>query len=203
MPDAALRARLEEEAEALINTRSFGLVFQRHLPEVTPTYSTRPRRGDTVAVRGEPLTDLWRVQRLQQGLAQCLHLTMGAAQSWPVEQLLVVRRFDEPIFPSLVPVDRVANGPADAPWHTLIEADNCHALQLLEYLYAGQVDCASTICWLARPDVSRDAAWPSRRSRCGLRACGPPVAGLGTALGSVLRSRAGASCLSGPGGAGG
>lgn len=26
-------------------------------------------------------------------------------------------------------------------WHTLIEADNYHALQLLEYLYAGQVDC--------------------------------------------------------------
>ncbi len=26
-------------------------------------------------------------------------------------------------------------------WHTLIEADNYHALQLLEYLYAGRVDC--------------------------------------------------------------
>lgn len=26
-------------------------------------------------------------------------------------------------------------------WHTLIEADNYHALQLLEYLYAGKVDC--------------------------------------------------------------
>ncbi|MDP1904514.1 MAG: DNA methyltransferase [Pseudomonadota bacterium] len=35
----------------------------------------------------------------------------------------------------------MANGPADAPWHTLIEADNYHALQLLDYLYAGQVDC--------------------------------------------------------------
>ena len=43
--------------------------------------------------------------------------------------------------PALVPVDSVANGPADAPWHTLIEADNYHALQLLDYLYAGQVDC--------------------------------------------------------------
>ena len=38
-------------------------------------------------------------------------------------------------------MDRVQNGPAYAPWHTLIEADNYHALQLLEYLYAGQVDC--------------------------------------------------------------
>jgi len=36
----------------------------------------------------------------------------------------------------------VEDGPADAPWHTLIEADNCHALQLLDYRYAGKVDCS-------------------------------------------------------------
>ena len=54
---------------------------------------------------------------------------------------MAVLEFGDPIFPSLVPMDRVQNGPADAPWHTLIEADNYHALQLLEYLYAGQVDC--------------------------------------------------------------
>lgn len=141
VPDAALRARLQEEADVLTQGRRFGLVFERHLPEVTPIYGVRPRRGDTVTVRGGTLTDLWRVQRLHQGIASCVHLTRGAAQSWPLDQLLVVRRFGEPIFPSLVPLDKVANGPADAPWHTLIEADNYHALQLLEYLYAGQVDC--------------------------------------------------------------
>ena len=139
--DAALRERLQQETDALIKSRSFGLVFQRHLPEVTPMYGARPRRGDAVAVRGEPLEDLWRVARIAQGQAQCLHLTRGTAQAWPLDQLLVVRRFGEPNFPSLVPMDRVANGPADAPWHTPIEADNYHALQLLEYLYAGQVDC--------------------------------------------------------------
>jgi adenine-specific DNA-methyltransferase len=57
------------------------------------------------------------------------------------DDLLVVRQFGEPIFPALSQVDCVANGPADAPWHTLIEADNYHALQLLDYLYAGKVDC--------------------------------------------------------------
>jgi adenine-specific DNA-methyltransferase len=58
-----------------------------------------------------------------------------------VDELLVVRQFGEPVFPALVPIDAVANGPADAPWHTLIEADNYHALQLLAYLYEGKVDC--------------------------------------------------------------
>jgi adenine-specific DNA-methyltransferase len=37
-------------------------------------------------------------------------------------------------------MNSVENG-GDRPFHTLIEADNYHALQLLEYLYAGQVDC--------------------------------------------------------------
>ena len=141
VPDAALRERLQQEADALSHGRSFGLVFERHLPEVTPMHGARPRRGDSVAVRGERLDDLSRVQRVQQGQAHCLQLTRGVAHTWPLDQLTVVRRFGEPIFPSLVPMDKVANGPADAPWHTLIEADNYHALQLLEYLYAGKVDC--------------------------------------------------------------
>ena len=33
------------------------------------------------------------------------------------------------------------NSDEDDFWHALIEADNYHALQLLEYLYAGKVDC--------------------------------------------------------------
>ena len=35
----------------------------------------------------------------------------------------------------------MCNAPNSDLWHTLIEADNYHALQLLEYLYAGKVDC--------------------------------------------------------------
>lgn len=38
-------------------------------------------------------------------------------------------------------MDSVCNAPDSNLWHTLIEADNYHALQLLEYLYAGKVDC--------------------------------------------------------------
>lgn len=55
-----------------------------------------------------------------------------------IEELVVVANFGEPIFPTLVPMARVQNGSDDAPWHTLIEADNYHALQLLEYLYTGR-----------------------------------------------------------------
>lgn len=55
-------------------------------------------------------------------------------------ELVVVKRFGEAIFPALRHVESVLRG-GDAPHHSLIEADNYHALQLLEWLYAGKVDC--------------------------------------------------------------
>jgi len=146
--DPKLRERILQEYEQDTRSKPFGLVFQRHLPEVVPIYSAKARRGDLVAKRGGALTETWRVRRIEGGTA---HLSKprnsGEKQSAaerttaPVAALLVVKQFGDPIFPTLVPMDSVQNGPADAPWHTLIEADNYHALQLLEYLYAGKVDC--------------------------------------------------------------
>lgn len=45
------------------------------------------------------------------------------------------------INPYLQPLDTVCNAPDSSLWHALIEADNYHALQLLKYLYGGEVDC--------------------------------------------------------------
>ncbi len=154
--DPRLRERLAAEWASASKEKKFGLVFEDHLPELLPLYKARPRRGDLVCRRDGSLKDVWQVLQVKDGMAICTkpgdavqasparaieHAVAQGLLRWAVEDLLVVRQFGEPIFPSLVPVDAVANGPADAPWHTLIEADNYHALQLLEYLYAGQVDC--------------------------------------------------------------
>jgi len=42
--------------------------------------------------------------------------TPGAGDPWdfPLDELAVVRQFGEPIFPALVPMDQVQQGPADA-----------------------------------------------------------------------------------------
>jgi adenine-specific DNA-methyltransferase len=146
--DPKLRDRIALEWEQATRHKKFGLVYEQHLPEVVPIYSAKPRRGDLVAKRNGPLTETWRVRRIEGSTA---HLTearqagakegVGESITSPITELLVVKQFGDPIFPTLVPMDAVQNGPADAPWHTLIEADNYHALQLLEYLYAGKVDC--------------------------------------------------------------
>lgn len=154
--DPRLRERLAAEWASASKEKKFGLVFEDHLPELLPLYKARPRRGDLVCWRDGSLKDVWQVLYVKEGMATCIKpgkevhpstsrpassASAAELERWPVDELLVVREFGEPIFPSLVPVDAVANGPADAPWHTLIEADNYHALQLLEYLYTGQVDC--------------------------------------------------------------
>lgn len=145
--DERLRERIAAEWARATRERKFGLVFEDHLPELLPLPKARPRKGDLVAPRNGSLKDLWRVRSAKAGLLQCVRPqaeasaeSIASAEFDPAD-VLVVREFGEPIFPALVPVDAVANGSADAPWHTLIEADNYHALQLLEYLYAGQVDC--------------------------------------------------------------
>lgn len=146
--DPRLRDRISREYETATRHKKFGLVFEQHLPELVPIYKATPRRGDLVAMRGDPLTEVWRVRRIESDAATLIRPrqagereSAGERLTVPLTDLLVVKQFGDPIFPTLTPIDLVQNGPADAPWHTLIEADNYHALQLLEYLYSGKVDC--------------------------------------------------------------
>lgn len=139
--DPALRERLEREVAELQRTRKFGLVFEQHLPELLPIYSATPRLGDFIGRRGEPLTEPWLVLKVERERVHVIRHGEKKAEILALSEVVVVRQFGDPIFPALIPMEKVQNGPKDAPWHTLIEADNYHALQLLEYLYAGQVDC--------------------------------------------------------------
>ena len=139
--DIALRERLQNELDRLSKEKKFGLVFEEHIPELTPVFSAKVTNGCFVALRNGSLTDTWWVRSVKKGKAQCLNRTSRDKGEFSVKELVVVRQFGEPIFPSLTQVDCVKNGDNDAPWHTLIEADNYHAVQLLEYLYTGQVDC--------------------------------------------------------------
>ena len=139
--DKALRERLRMEANRITREKKFGLVFEEHLPELTPIYNAKVRRFSKVALRDGSLEDLWRVLSIRVGEAHCQNISTGETRWIRVDNLVVTLQFGEPIFPALTPLDNIQNGPNDAPWHTLIEADNYHALQLLEYLYAGKVDC--------------------------------------------------------------
>lgn len=138
--DERIRSRLSAAIDELRKTKKFGLVFEEHLPELLPIYSAKIRVQARVARRDGKLTETFIVQKVSKGVATVAPEADGTQQEIPVAELVVVKRFGEAIFPALRHVESVLRG-GDAPHHTLIEADNYHALQLLEWLYAGKVDC--------------------------------------------------------------
>lgn len=139
--DDALRARLEQEINKLTKQKKFGLVFEEHLPECTPLYDVPVKRGSSVAKKTGSVSNMYEVLAIKDGMAACVHKVTEEQEVIPVSDLVCVAQFGEPIYPYLKPLDSVCNAPDSDLWHTLIEADNYHALQLLEYLYAGKVDC--------------------------------------------------------------
>ncbi len=146
IPDERLRKGIAVEVKALKKTKKFGLVFEEHLPETVRLPKLPVKPGELVALKRESGNQLWRVKTINKNIATCDRAVEGypagseANKEFPVADLVVVRSFGDPIYPALVPVDRVERGGPDKPWHVLINADNFHALQLLLYCYEGQVD---------------------------------------------------------------
>lgn len=138
--DPVLRATLTDEVKKLKADKRFGLVFEEHLPELVPIYNARVKARSLVARRGRTFRETFKVVRVHEGMAD-VEKNDGSRESIPVDELTVVRRFGEPIYPALRSFNCVRNGDTSQPHHILIEADNFHALQLLEYCYSGKVDC--------------------------------------------------------------
>ena len=142
----ALRERIEEEIKRVAKQKKFGLVFEEHLPECTPLWEIPVKRGSLVAKKDGKMDDVWRVATVKDGKAVCVRdavtgETNAVGVEFDLSDLVTVARFGEPIYPFLKPLGSVTNAPDSDLWHTLIEADNYHALQFLEYIYGGKVDC--------------------------------------------------------------
>ena len=139
--DPALRERILQETDRLAKQKKFGLVFEEHLPECTPLYDVPVRVGSKVALKTGAVSDFYTVIQIDDDDVLCDHRETHEHVNFKLNELVVVAEFGEAIYPTLRQLDFVENAPDSDLWHTLIEADNYHALQLLEYLYAGKVDC--------------------------------------------------------------
>lgn len=137
--DEALRARIAREVELLRGSRRFGLVFDRHLPESVRLPEHPVRKGVKVTLRDEPTSQSWRVVGFTDSSRSVAALD-GVGGQVPTNRLVVIREFGEPIFPGLRSVERIGNGTADAPWHSVINGENFHVLQALRTTHRGMVD---------------------------------------------------------------
>ena len=141
--DETLRNRIQEEVSKMAKQKKFGLVFEEHMPESTPLYDMPIKRGCNVMRRdSKDDKSIYVVLKVEDDTAACVKQEQkDEAVTFELKDIVRVAEFGESIYPYLMPVDSVCNAPDSELWHTLIEADNYHALQLLEYLYAGKVDC--------------------------------------------------------------
>lgn len=152
--DPVLGADLEAEVRVLQERRPFGLNFERHQPEAVELPGRPVRKGDKVRIlaprgattRGDQR--LWRVTRIETVDGDRIaHVELtspdGTAetQSVLVDDAVVVAEFRDPIYPGLRSTGKVERGGPDKPFHTVINAENYHALQTLLYTHRGQVDC--------------------------------------------------------------
>ena len=132
-----LRESMAVAVHKIRTEKTFGLVFEEHLPETVQLPSLVPRRGSTV-------------YRLEDG-HQRLYPVLEADKKWvtvrngdqfetvPTSDVVVTKRFGEPIFPALQMIETVRRG-GGKPYHVLIDAENFHALQLLLYTHESKVD---------------------------------------------------------------
>lgn len=154
--DLELRRRISDEVARMQQQKKFGLVFEEHLPEATPLYDVPIKRKSLVAEKDGFFKVFYRVKRIEGEKLVCeTQDDKHEEVCFEKEKMVAVAMFGDPIYPYLKPIDEVQNAPDDKLWHTLIEAENYHALQLLIYLYGGKVDCI----YIDPPYNNRNRTW--------------------------------------------
>jgi len=153
--DPQLAKDIRAEVKALEQRRAFGLNFERHTPESVDLYGRPVRRGDKVRIlpeRGQPdppgSRRLWDTRRVRDGFAELASPSVEPASeasgvetnTVPVDDLVVVAEHRDRIYPGLVSTGRIERGGPDKPFHTVINAENFHALEALAYTHEGTVD---------------------------------------------------------------
>jgi len=141
VPDKLLRQRLQSALADMKKRQRFGLVYEEHVPETTTLLQFPVQVGATVQRRSDLSGRLYQVKSLTSRTARVEPEAGGEEEAIPLKDLLVVKRFGDPIFPTLTSLGAVRRGTEDKPHHAVINGENFHALQLLVYLYEGQVDC--------------------------------------------------------------
>lgn len=145
--DPALAKDLDDEIRPLQKRLPFGLNFERHAPEAVELAGHRIRRGNKVRVlpprgsteRGDQR--LWHVDSISGDVAEVSTPSGDGreVETVTVEDLILVAEFRDRIYPGLRPEGTVKRG-GDKPFHTVINGENFHVLELLTFTHERAVD---------------------------------------------------------------
>ena len=151
--DPVLRADIRSQAERLRAQRTFGLVFESHMPERvrlpehpirtgvkvvhkdqhnSPTFEVRSIAANTVTLR-----------KLRNPDGSFLTVTEMKGVNYEtayLKDLVVIADFGEPVYPGLRYLDSITEG-GNKPFQIVIKGENHHVLEALQFTHSGKVDC--------------------------------------------------------------
>ena len=146
---------LAADIRTFARSREYGLVFEHNRPEAMRLYGKPINQGDVVNIlpeRGTPESDESRIEWIvvdhDGGIAKLQQADDGDVTcEAALVDIVAVAEYDQPIYAGLRETGRVERGggtlgdPGDKPYHVVINGENYHALEALEFCYAGKVDC--------------------------------------------------------------
>jgi adenine-specific DNA-methyltransferase len=140
--DDTLRAQIETAAASYIERPSFGLAYERHLPETVIAGHGHPVGvGDHVRPRLKLGGDEdFRVIALNGDVATVKSVRTDDLSEAPLSELLVVKRFGDSAYAGLESLGALSRS-SERPFHAVINGENYHALQALTLIYEHQADC--------------------------------------------------------------
>jgi len=151
--DSALRADLRSQIDRLKQRRSFGLVFEQHIPERVRLPQHPIRVGSQVVSRDDADSPTFEVVLIEDAVATLVQVRdaggahvqrsehgLGGQERAPVDTLVVISDFGEPVLPGFRHLESIERG-GDKPHHIVINGENYHALEALRFTHAGKVDC--------------------------------------------------------------
>lgn len=151
--DSALRADLGAHVDRIRAKRTFGLVFESHLPERIRLPEHPIRVGVKVAIRDhadsaafqvlrihDAKATVRKVRRVDGGMLSADELATAVDEEVDVDALVVIAEFGEHVYPGLRRLGSVDCG-GDKPFHLVVKGENHHVLEALQFTHAGKVDC--------------------------------------------------------------
>jgi adenine-specific DNA-methyltransferase len=151
--DPILRADIRSQVERLRAKRTFGLVFESHLPERIRLPEHPIRVGVKVTYRDNPDSPAYEVLAITREIARLRKVQnpdgtfLSAAQaaevsdeSSQIASLVAVADFGEPVYPGLRHLGSIERG-GNKPAQVVIKGENHHVLEALQFTHAGKVDC--------------------------------------------------------------
>jgi adenine-specific DNA-methyltransferase len=149
--DPALRADIASQVGRLRSKRTFGLVFEDHLPERVHLFEHPIRAGLKVVLRDNRDSAIYEVLavRGKQVTARKIRSSNGGQlapgepvqdEKLPIASVVVIADFGDPIFPGLRHLGSVRRG-GEKPAHVVIKGENHHVLEALQFTHAGRIDC--------------------------------------------------------------